>query len=1064
MEGHGQGGEGEDHAMRLRGGGRSSPSEEDSYDGHSQRTDHRSEGRDHFDTTFPDRRFGSVAQGSNSSRFRSNINFDPSVNEGSMMSESMYSTDNPFSDAESEMFRDSGLYSHGGDIGNSGGRIRGNSHAPSANSGGSTQQDSYNDGVSNLSTSDRLDGGKSQQIRGSESDHVLPHRVARYDNVSDFHDSFQDNGEDYLGSNASVNENVGGEYNPFRSDSAPSSQSEDQDYNKIYIPQKNDDSVSNLTDPIQRKPEIHGQPKSRAGYNARPLHGNIDENEEYSGVTFNQGSANEDDGRFSERDRNTTEFHDQRSDPCHDANESNPFYSTDGRVNEVYSMDRIHATQEDNPFHHNSSAGSDGGFESSSNVDSYYDAQYNDIPPHGIGGFNDEDNATAGDHFENNQSATGVDGFNNGVQQSHFENIYGARQGVYNEPSYANMGTSASQGKHAGAGAYEDGNVDHGEFYSTTGEFNMNSSHARGREVNNFDGRTVDHGDFYSTAGDLYAGNNRAFDGMKSASDDFRDESRNRQFPIYEEPHDNVNDSRGGSEQFYDTVSRAEGYGDDAPSQYGAQQGKKFKNHQSRGHNLRGEILGQQEISYPNPNEDYQHSASVEDISHLEKTIYKNDSNNGINGVNLQRPQDDIGSLFVDADTEMGIRNDDIFQFKEPQKKSMTPGDYYGDDSDCGSVCPLAVQKILKILRYFSRVLSAMEPLAQQVGLVDSLLYQMVKRPHSLYDEDDNAARVDAIAVIVNLACAEENKIMLVYHPGLLDVVVNIANFDPLDEAREHAAIVIMNLAYAEENKVHMVNQDHLLDTLIHLLFDVSPFTRRYASAALFTLACTYANTAVMSRHCDGGILEALRKVLLNDPIDEARVNAAEALFNMARNNSDDTVENMGNHPKLLASLAHSVLTDYSAEVRAYSARALEWLAADIHHPMVCHPALLKALTTACQWTKTTCIAEALKMQSSLSENRKPMVEHDGLLDALAVLALLDDVNDDELKICAITALERLSKEVSTRQIMARHEGVITALTKATFSRTGFDEDDNERGATTLLLMKTALKNLAEYL
>jgi len=76
-----------------------------------------------------------------------------------------------------------------------------------------------------------------------------------------------------------------------------------------------------------------------------------------------------------------------------------------------------------------------------------------------------------------------------------------------------------------------------------------------------------------------------------------------------------------------------------------------------------------------------------------------------------------------------------------------------------------------------------------------------------------------------------------------------------------------------------MVNQDHLLDTLVHLLSDVSPFTRRYASAALFTLACTYANTSVMARHCNGGILEALRKVLLNDPIDEALVNAAEALL-----------------------------------------------------------------------------------------------------------------------------------------------------------------------------------------
>jgi hypothetical protein len=100
---------------------------------------------------------------------------------------------------------------------------------------------------------------------------------------------------------------------------------------------------------------------------------------------------------------------------------------------------------------------------------------------------------------------------------------------------------------------------------------------------------------------------------------------------------------------------------------------------------------------------------------------------------------------------------------------------------------------------------------------------------------------------VVNLACAEENKIMLVYHPGLLDAVINIANFDPIEEAREHAAIVMMNLvsliwqsdhslyvsllalvqhlhhqAYAEENKVHMVNQDNLLDTLVYLLSDVS--------------------------------------------------------------------------------------------------------------------------------------------------------------------------------------------------------------------------------------------------
>jgi len=87
-----------------------------------------------------------------------------------------------------------------------------------------------------------------------------------------------------------------------------------------------------------------------------------------------------------------------------------------------------------------------------------------------------------------------------------------------------------------------------------------------------------------------------------------------------------------------------------------------------------------------------------------------------------------------------------------------------------------------------------MEPMAQQQGLVDACLYHMTKKPLTVDYDDEIASRVDAIAVMVNLACAEENKIMLVYHPGLLDAVINVSNHDPIDEAREHAAIVLMNL------------------------------------------------------------------------------------------------------------------------------------------------------------------------------------------------------------------------------------------------------------------------------
>lgn len=106
---------------------------------------------------------------------------------------------------------------------------------------------------------------------------------------------------------------------------------------------------------------------------------------------------------------------------------------------------------------------------------------------------------------------------------------------------------------------------------------------------------------------------------------------------------------------------------------------------------------------------------------------------------------------------------EDIFHFQEPRLSMASQDDYFNySDPVEGEICPLAVRKVLKILRYFSRVLSAMEPLAQQTGLVDALLYHMTKKPLSVDYDDEIASRVDAIAVVVNLACAEENKIMLV--------------------------------------------------------------------------------------------------------------------------------------------------------------------------------------------------------------------------------------------------------------------------------------------------------------
>jgi len=451
------------------------------------------------------------------------------------------------------------------------------------------------------------------------------------------------------------------------------------------------------------------------------------------------------------------------------------------------------------------------------------------------------------------------------------------------------------------------------------------------------------------------------------------------------------------------------------------------------------------------------------------------------------------------------------------------------------STNPMAVRKIIKVLRYYSRVLSAMIPMARHPGLLDAIIFQLQwgqrhpritsvrtttnthttqSRSNRRTDDDENvdpnhhpedastdseenprvqrllditsAARIDAMAILVNLACAEENKSKLLYHPGLLEAVIAVAGDDPVDEAREHAAIVLMNLALADMNKLFMASQDHLLDILLKLIGDdKSPHTRRYASTTIFTLASVAENTRRIVDYSDGQILSALAKVLRNDQVDEVRINAAETVFNMMRNTNDiDVVEALGDHRDLLPTLANSVRTDYSADVRAYCARSLEWLAADIHSPSLCHGTLLDALTSASFWTKTTCIGEALKTQSSLKQNRKAMVEHDGLLDALATLASLDGINDDDVKGCALTAIERLTKEESTRSIMASNAGIMTVLTKATFQKGGIgmmerfggqqvddldgdseDDDMNARGVNGgKYLAKSALKNLAEVL
>ena len=119
-----------------------------------------------------------------------------------------------------------------------------------------------------------------------------------------------------------------------------------------------------------------------------------------------------------------------------------------------------------------------------------------------------------------------------------------------------------------------------------------------------------------------------------------------------------------------------------------------------------------------------------------------------------------------------------------------------------------------------------------------------------------------------------------------------------------------------------MANNDALLHTILKLLGDKVSSVRRYASSVMLSLACISQNTVRIIGFNEGKSLTALTLVLMNEEAEEIRINVAECLFNCARYSTEaSTIELMGQHPDVLPALSASVLSDYSADVRAYSAR-----------------------------------------------------------------------------------------------------------------------------------------------
>ena len=386
------------------------------------------------------------------------------------------------------------------------------------------------------------------------------------------------------------------------------------------------------------------------------------------------------------------------------------------------------------------------------------------------------------------------------------------------------------------------------------------------------------------------------------------------------------------------------------------------------------------------------------------------------------------------------------------------------------------ILSITKTFVYFSRVPELRLQLARHPRLCNAL----VRVATSILNGDCRTVRMKLIA---NLANCEDNKIYFVEREGLLESILRIAALDLLDKPREYASLALMDLAASPANHERLARNDKLLGTLVKLaVVEKVPETREAAISALQNLAFCQANRMHLVTYSSGVVVEALKKAVSTDPVSKARRRASGALTNLA---CDETAERLANHQGLLETLAVVSTKDDNGEVQSRASMALTKIATTITCTMPAYKTLLDALVVASLSDNKNSVSAVLRVKARDPENRKSMAQHPGILDTLADICVSDglpkdcdnamralmhltneddnhkvmcqktvldalvvgatfDADDGEIQESAIVAMERLATDYSNRPIMARHNGLLTAVAKATEHETQLEDSGME--------------------
>jgi len=394
----------------------------------------------------------------------------------------------------------------------------------------------------------------------------------------------------------------------------------------------------------------------------------------------------------------------------------------------------------------------------------------------------------------------------------------------------------------------------------------------------------------------------------------------------------------------------------------------------------------------------------------------------------------------------------------------------------------VSIQKITKVLAAFSLIPSAKYEMAHAPNLLPTLIQIMdtqsstppsnasleasyrVGMGHLLTE----ATRFNAIAIMTNLAHADGNKLYMMEHPNLMPNLCHVAQSDPNELAQRCSSLALMNLSHGDDSHVpDMTGHEYMLETLWKLLQEDPPEIRRNAAVSLYNLACSDRNADLMARFQEGVLIEALVQVLhptssKKSYPDKLKSSAAETLFNMSCSKQALTTVRMANHPSLLEGLSNTIQSpENSLDVKLFCAATIRRLAEVIEHPMLCLGSLFAALVKGQNWTQTDDIAQGFVLQAKNVEHRKMMVFHHGLLSALADMAILQ--GDDEyakIREHALSTIALLSSEYETRSVMSRHEGVMMALTRASYRMKENVGEEEYVDPATGELVREALKNL----